>query len=294
MPACKKSRSPRVHKETIISLHITRRSFPNAPSVNLDEAAVSKWISHYTKGLSSFGFSPGAEKSNFEKPYHLDFSYTVRPIETIRPVTRKGVTHDRAFEATVYLTLRPLFTADPDEVIRGVESEWKTFPRNQSRYLDRFLTEALRSATGNAVGSIWFEADLKKAPVAKILALLDSPEVKIRMLTVGIIGRRRIPEALDKLITMLKTERYEVHKMRIAGVLGHLGDEKAVEPLSEFALSLSDEHTVAVLSIISSIGGKRAETFLQWMAFGHKSKPVQKAAKNLLDKMEKEHKRPIN
>ncbi len=272
-------------RETIVSLSITKRQFPGAPSLALGSETLTQWISSMEEG-SGFPLALGASKKGFEKPYHLEVEYTIRPISTIRPIRREGEMHNRAFEVSVQMMLQPLYTTSLEESLHATESVWRSFSKNSSKQLDRIFVGALKEAVEKAATAVWFRAGLIKAPPAELLTYLSSQKRAVRMATVEIVGRRRLTQAVPMLLKMLKSETREQYKMRIAGVLGLLGDERAVEPLSEFALSLTDEHTVAVLSIIAGIGGEKAKTFLQWMAAGHQSKAVRKGAQLQLHRLD--------
>lgn len=197
--------------------------------------------------------------------------------------------HDRAFEVSVEMSLQPLHTHSIEESLQATESVWRSFSKNSVKKLDQVFSGALKEAVEKTATSVWFRAGLTKAPPEELLTYLSSNRRTVRMMTVDIVGQRRVVEAVPTLLKMLKSETREQYKMRIAGVLGLLGDERAVEPLSEFALSLTDEHTVAVLSLIAGIGGEKAKTFLQWMAAGHQSKAVRKGAQIQLRRLDVRH-----
>lgn len=285
---CKKKSGDSLQEgETIVSLSLRRRHFPGAPSISLSQEILTSWL----KGFSAkgrFRIRIGSPKGKYESPFHLEVEYTIRPVQVIRPVRRKGVLHDRAFEVSVHMALQPLFTSALEESLHGTESVWRSFSKNQVKNLDELFRDTLKGAVEKSAAALWFRASLKRAKPKDLVAYLSSQKRTVRMTAVDIIGQRRVVEAVPRLIEMLKTERREQYKMRIAGVLGQLGDEAAVEPLSEFALSLTDEHTVAVLAIIALIGGEKARTFLQWMASGHQSKAVRRGAKIQLDRLEEQ------
>jgi hypothetical protein len=284
LSGCGKKKSSKVSEPSIISIYIEKRRILNSPDFIVEKSKIKGWVSSVTSGAKTFSMALGKKKENFNQPYHLDLMWTIRPVEVIRPIRRKGEIHNRAFEISAEVTVRPLFTDSTSFMLRGVESVWKSFSGKNTRNLDEIMEKTLKKSIEKTLENVWFKGELRSSSPERILKLLKSDQVSIRILSVDIIGKRKLIKAVPKLILMLKMETKESFRMRIAGVLGILGDESAVEPLSDFALALSDEHTMAVLSVIASIGGSEANVFLQWMALGHQSSEVRKGASNLLEK----------
>lgn len=245
----------------------------------LSDSFIKKSIEDILGKSGAFPYKPGAQTT---RPWIVEIKWFVREVAAVRSRLVDGQIHDRATETGVEIILRPLFKDEKAEPFRGINEKYVTFSKIAPGDIGEKLKESLVGNIRAAMETIISESTLVKASDKEILGNLKSGEDSVRLSSLAIVSRREMKSAVPVLIEMLRKEKDMSVKLRIAGVLGVLKDEKAVEALSELALVSSEEHAVVIMNIIGNIGGKRAITFLRWMESSHHSRIVRKGAENIL------------
>jgi hypothetical protein len=282
---CSKKNLEKSNKPAITTIYIEKLEIPNSPNPDILKSDIIKFIKHFMKSNKKIQIHLGGSKTQYSRPYSLELKWSLRSIEKIRPKIVNNYTHDRASEIGVEIIFRPLYPSTQSDILQAQSRFFQTFSSRGSKKLDKIMFEGLKHSISNALNRIWTESELIEAPVNILLEKLKDKELSIRKIAIDIVGKRKIKKAVPQLLILLKNEKYISVQMRIAGVLGILEDESTVEPLSDFALLLTPEHTISVLAIIGKIGGEKAKTFIYWMAQGHTNKTVRKAALKIYNKI---------
>jgi HEAT repeat protein len=218
----------------------------------------------------------------------LNVSWSLRPATRIRPVTDGDRMLDHAIELTVRSTLSPLYPHAPGDEHSAVAGRWFQYAQADVKSFDERLLAELADAFSETLTLLFMDADLQDMPPVQVLRLLSSERAHQKRAAVEAVKKRRLVLAVPALIQMLESDESHSLRMTVAGVLAHLGDPAAIEPMAEFALLVAPEQTVYLCSEIARIGGENARRFLYWVSASHRQPEVRKAASNLLRSMLKD------
>ena len=280
--SCKK-KTQNGNNPVLVNIVVQKYNIPMSPNTNISEEELKnriiKSVTH-----SDFKLALNQSPSKFKKPFEIIFKWSIRPTQRTGLKIIKGRKVNRLIEAYGEIILRPLFRGK-DEILKFASAKAIRFSATETKKLDFRLKSAVYTIIDELGNSLWLEKKLMKADIHTLINYLHSENLSQRKLAVNIIGKRKLKKAGKTLVEMLKKENDVSFVMRIAGVLGILKEKTAIKPLSDLALSMPPEHTIAIMHIIASIGGEDAETFLHWLENSHDNKDVRKAAHNLLDEM---------
>jgi len=278
--------APMNREPTIVRLEVTQVPFSGAPTFSTDDALFTKAL----RELESAGprVALGAPHGRHARPLALQVSWSLRPATRIRPVADGDRMLDHAVELTVRSSLVPLHPHDPEDVHSAVAGRWIQYAQADVKSFDTRLSGELADAFAETLTQLWMEADLREMPADQLLPLLATGTLQQRRAAVETVKRRRLAEAVPALIRLLETDESLPLRMTVAGVLAHLGDPAAVEPIAELALLVAPEQAVYLCSELARIGGEDARRFLHWVAAAHRVPEVRRAASNLLRTMLKE------
>jgi hypothetical protein len=284
---CGFSGDPPVNREpAIVRLEVTQVPFAGAPTFSTDDTLFTKVL----LGFEAAGprVSLGAHPGRHARPLALQVSWSLRSATRIRPVTDGDRMLDHAVELTVRSALLPLHPHAPEDVHSAVAGRWIQYAQADVKSFDARLAAELADAFAETLAQLWMEADLREMPPDQVLRLLADGTPHQRRAAVEAVKRRRLPEAVPALIHLLDNDESLPLRMTVAGVLAHLGDPAAVEPIAELTLLVAPEQAVYLCSELARIGGEDARRFLHWVAAAHRVPEVRRAAANLLRTMLKE------
>ncbi|MBN2724937.1 MAG: HEAT repeat domain-containing protein [Deltaproteobacteria bacterium] len=263
----------------IVSISISRLRNPGETPFSISDEKISIFIK---KASSDSELYPIKLNGRSRKPFSLELTWTLRPVSEIRPRKVENQIHDRAIEISTEIVLRPLFSENAPEILKGTGEYWQTFSKLSPGDLSEKLINGFKQTINTALLKINLENKLLSSPSSYLKKKLESESPETRILTIEIIGKRNLKDCEDNLIAILKSEKYLSIKLRASAVLGMMKSRKAVESVSELALMVSEEHAIALMNVLGNIGGKKAKTFLLWMENGHSSKQIRSAASNIL------------
>jgi len=272
---------------TVVRLDVEHLPFAGAPTFSVEDKLFIDRL-HAAVSNSGMKVALGRGLHHFARPLNLDVTWSLRPAARIRPVLDGEQMLDHAIELTVQSTLSPLFPHAPGDVQTAVAGRWIQYSQVDVKSFDARLTDELADAFTETLTLLWMEADLQQMAPVQVLRLLSSEDGHQKRAAMEAVKKRRLLIAVPALLRMLDLEESLSLRMTVAGVLAHLGDPSAVEPLAEFALLVTPEQTVYLCSEIARLGGEDARRFLYWVSVSHRHPEVRKAATNLLRSMLKE------
>ena len=272
---------------TIIKIDVQQLPFAGAPTFS---AGNKLFIDRLREAGSATGTKVALGRSlhRFARPLMLGVTWSLRPATRIRPIIEGDYMLDHAIELTVQSSLSPLFPHTPGDVHSAMAGRWIQYSQADVKSFNARLSSELTDAFTETLTLLWMEADLLEMAPVQVLRLLSSGDTHQKRAAVEAVKKRHLLIAVPALLHMLDTENSLSLRMTIAGVLAHLGDPAAVEPLAEFALLVTPEQTVYLCSEIARLGGDDARRFLYWVSTSHRNTDVRKAASNLLRTMLKE------
>ena len=272
---------------TIIRLAVEQLPFAGAPTFTAGEELFVDRL-RAADANSGTRVALGQSIHRFARPLTLEVTWSLRPASRIRPVTEGDHMLDHAIELTVQSTLSPLFPHAPGDATSAVAGRWIQYSQADVKTFDVRLLDELADAFSETLALLQLDSELQEMPPVQVLRMLSSEDAHRRRAAVEAVKKRRILAAVPALLHRLEVEESLSLRMTIAGVLAHLGDPAAVEPLAEFALLVTPEQTVYLCSEIARLGGDDARRFLYWVSTSHRHPEVRRAASNLLRSMLKE------
>lgn len=276
--SCSRKKGKISSRDLITEISVRKIKIPGETGI-ISENFIKNHIEKIMEKSDIFPYKKGAKTT---RPWAMEIKFFIREVSAVRSRLVEGQLHDRATETGVEIMLRPLFKNEKVEPFSGISEKYVTFSKINPGDLNKKLQNSLKENLNSAMEKILTDSALVRATDEEIIKNLKNTEPAKRLSSLAIVGRRGLKRATPELIEMLRTEKDMAVKLRIAGVLGVLKDEKAVEPLSELALTSSEEHAVVLMNVLANIGGKRAVTFLRWMESSHHSRTVRKGAENIL------------
>jgi hypothetical protein len=139
-------------------------------------------------------------------------------------------------------------------------------PFDKERPKKRMYKRHLSRAFKDAVRILNEELRLLQASNSELLLFLKRKEPELKVMAIRLLGERKVKASVPKLIRLLKDRQI---RDVVIGALVAIGDQRAVKPLIEGADTQNIKELIQVIDAISSLGGKEAIAYLEFIAAGH-------------------------